>query len=861
MSSISDDSETSSVLRRVRERIELPNVSSVPWFLQRHDIEDNAISKDLTLHPAGNHDHGGDYDESDDGDDQRGGAARPRLLSDIAVRQENNRARSRSRPRSWVRSRPRARSWVRTSTRSRFPDRRTEATYVDIDHHPSNRGEARDGGKPAPQLQPTLRINPFSPQDVTLHMSVPLQDDLEDLLEECCRLRRLGHFTEAIALFQGQLSHFLDNRYVLVQYAQCLFEAGLHDQLDELAEEKAPHGLGGVTNALQLNWKMLLFAALKGPYKRHKFTLRATQESMLREIKAVIRGAWPRLDSTECQVLALMPHIGLPLVAVVPLYRMESLYRHLVEEEMVWEVRDIVQGLLLFSPPAEVVASISLIMQPEARTSSNLPPHKSLEQHRLSQLRELWSESAEDEPTLFALLDTFTTLALHCREEALDSDYLSHRIQYMRGFMSDCMNAADECASNLLVLDGGYLMTRPCLKWMTNDKKDDNTVHLRDQFSISPTSKDGFLLSRHVFPSDRLPLYDVSYGMVPQWKPGQVSPEDDFESMAQLVIRAAEELGDLELQTGCLKQLMYRGVQPPERILPKLRSIWSSAGNDSMLSSLNLFRALLAHSPSERDELRRDLLLKGGTVSEIFLSLRFHLIAALSLDTVQQEAFQDLAESICPKVRGASHYEDVTTAAFGNPPKASTLQDYTSSSSVLSPVRRSMPPRRPSMPPRRPPMPFPRRAMPPPPPSSALPPLGPPSPPVVSPSRQLLSLYETEIKDIERQICSTGKYKNKRELRALITKLKQLERSRLNAERDWERRNAPETRSTRDASAELENGDEHGPLPKMLQRRATVEDYLGGSDVSKSSDRRSGITQPNVGENKGKYNRSQPTYL
>ncbi|KAL2193224.1 hypothetical protein P885DRAFT_802, partial [Corynascus similis CBS 632.67] len=649
--------------------------------------------------------------------------------------------------------------------------------------------------------QPTLRINPLSPQDVTLHMSVPLHDDLEDLLEECCRLRRLGHFTEAIALFQGQLSHFLDNRYVLVQYAQCLFEAGLHDQLDELAEEKAPHGLGGVADALQLNWKMLLFAALKGPYKRRKITLRAAQESMLQEIKTVIRGAWPRLDSTECQVLALMPHIGLPLVAVVPLYRMESLYRHLVEEGMVWEVRDIVQGLLLFSHPAEVVASILLIMQPEARASTSLPPHRSLEQHRLSQLRELWSESAEDEPTLFALLDTFTTLALQCREEALDSDYPPHRRQYMGVFMSDCMNAADECASELLVLDGGYLMTRPCLKWMVARRltKDDNTGYLRGQFSISPTSKDGVLLSRHVFPSDRLPLYDASYGTLPQWKPGQVAPEDDFESMAQLVIRAAEELGDLELQTGCLKQLMYRGVQPPEKILPRLHSIWSSAGNDSMLSSLNLFRAVLAHSPSERDELRRDLLLEGGTVSETFLSLRFHLIAALSLDTVQQKAFQDLAESICPEIYGAPHSEDVTTTAFGNLPKASTLQDYISRSSMLSRVRRPISPRRRLRPST-------RRAIvldaaarreirkrerdggPPPPPSPTLSPLRPPKPPVVSPSRQLLSMLETEIKDIERQICSTRKNKNKRELRALITKLKQLERSRLNAEKDWERK-------------------------------------------------------------------------
>ncbi|KAL2166096.1 hypothetical protein VTG60DRAFT_3304 [Thermothelomyces hinnuleus] len=136
---------------------------------------------------------------------------------------------------------------------------------------------------------PMLRVELLSPEDVTAHMSLPVRDDLEDVLEECSRLRRLGHFADAIALFRTQLSHFLDNRYVLVQYAQCLYEAGQYNQLEKLAEEKAPRRSNpNEADALQLNWDMLLLAAEKGHYKSQFDRVSYT---MLPAIKAVVTNA------------------------------------------------------------------------------------------------------------------------------------------------------------------------------------------------------------------------------------------------------------------------------------------------------------------------------------------------------------------------------------------------------------------------------------------------------------------------------------------------------------------------------------------------------------------------------------------
>lgn len=141
-----------------------------------------------------------------------------------------------------------------------------------------------------------LRIDPLSPQDVTVHMSCPVQDDLEDVLEDCSRLRRLGHFVEAIGLFRDRLGHFLDNRYVVVQYAQCLYEAGQHAEVEKLAEKKAPPCVEP-PDALQMNWDMLLLAA--GGRRSSGHLHIDNKKGLVLAVKEVVAGHWPRLDSTE----------------------------------------------------------------------------------------------------------------------------------------------------------------------------------------------------------------------------------------------------------------------------------------------------------------------------------------------------------------------------------------------------------------------------------------------------------------------------------------------------------------------------------------------------------------------------------
>jgi hypothetical protein len=67
---------------------------------------------------------------------------------------------------------------------------------------------------------------PSQESDITIHLKLPIQADIDELLEEFCRLRVLGNFTAARQFFVDHLKEYQSNPYVLVQYAEMLLEQG-----------------------------------------------------------------------------------------------------------------------------------------------------------------------------------------------------------------------------------------------------------------------------------------------------------------------------------------------------------------------------------------------------------------------------------------------------------------------------------------------------------------------------------------------------------------------------------------------------------------------------------------------------------
>lgn len=68
--------------------------------------------------------------------------------------------------------------------------------------------------------------NPLRKKDVTVHLDLDVQEDLDISLERLSRFSRLGDFKNAKAHFDLELKEHLDKPYVLAQWTATLLEQG-----------------------------------------------------------------------------------------------------------------------------------------------------------------------------------------------------------------------------------------------------------------------------------------------------------------------------------------------------------------------------------------------------------------------------------------------------------------------------------------------------------------------------------------------------------------------------------------------------------------------------------------------------------
>ncbi|MBE3048877.1 hypothetical protein IMZ48_41540 [Candidatus Bathyarchaeota archaeon] len=123
-------------------------------------------------------------------------------------------------------------------------------------------------------------------------MSLPIKDDLEDLLEEGNKLQKWGYFDDALRIFQGLHERSPEDRYILVQYGQCLVEAGQYSRLASLARSRQE--LLSSKDGLEINWSLLLLSA-DVDIQEENLTLPKVSV----EVRDLLKRSWPHLNSTE----------------------------------------------------------------------------------------------------------------------------------------------------------------------------------------------------------------------------------------------------------------------------------------------------------------------------------------------------------------------------------------------------------------------------------------------------------------------------------------------------------------------------------------------------------------------------------
>jgi hypothetical protein len=135
----------------------------------------------------------------------------------------------------------RGRSKSTDERRKRAPrDTFVDSSPIQDDFNPRRQ---RPPHPPRPVFSLTGAHTVWSPsitRDVTIHFELDIADDLEDLLEEFSRLKRLGHFRTAEKYFQASLHEFAEFPPVKAEYADMLLEQGDHKRLHEMELRAGP---------------------------------------------------------------------------------------------------------------------------------------------------------------------------------------------------------------------------------------------------------------------------------------------------------------------------------------------------------------------------------------------------------------------------------------------------------------------------------------------------------------------------------------------------------------------------------------------------------------------------------------------
>ncbi|KAJ9138772.1 hypothetical protein NKR19_g7699 [Coniochaeta hoffmannii] len=490
-------------------------------------------------------------------------------------------------------------------------------------------------------------------------MSLPLRDDLECVLEDFSRMRRLGRFREALDLFDEQLAHFIDNRYVLVQYGLCLYEAGHIARLSELADKHRPSRRP--KDALQLCWTLLVSVAdvvLPDMEPNMRF------DDIVPTIAAMLTGSWPGLSSVEVQILVLMyKHSDTSLWLHKLPSDWSSLYNHLLAEGMVWEFNDVFHQLITYQESLDgqlpIETSLRLLLFPyQDQLQSSLADS-------FDRLCKDWEEDIQDESTSFVIMDIFTTMGLMYSWAPNGSD----------GKAQACMAVAGERAAKLIAQDGSHAMSRPYLRWtMAKLLTTMSEEAIRKNLVFRGFASGKLKWFRNTFPNDTLPVYipdPDEPDQAPQWKPITTRTERySVRGEVQTVLRAAEELGDVEVQAACFRSMLLFGLEPPDIMVDRLTSIWTSAGDLTRLRELRLFRYMLVRSAAEREQLRRDILCGGELKDPTMREARYKILAALTQDGYEKCTYRQLA--LGGNGKGGN--------AHPGPQKQATVDDYEGSS-------------------------------------------------------------------------------------------------------------------------------------------------------------------------------------
>ncbi|KAI1470662.1 uncharacterized protein F4812DRAFT_274274 [Daldinia caldariorum] len=368
--------------------------------------------------------------------------------------------------------------------------------------------------------------------DLTVHLKLSVQEDIDEILEEFCRIWRMGDFVSAKQFFAENLQDHLDKPDVLVEYAEMLLEQGDYSSLSKIMVDTRFNTI--ISNARDDSDGEMLYQYWK---TMHGFvtthTITADSTGLDSSYNMTIDEMDPKrlISTAEIKMHALlyrMPKI-LDLLPSFTRYS-ESLYRELysslLRQGRIWDLYDISQSRMIDSA-IDVTKDWS--DDPDIRK-------------RIECLIKDWTSTVHgyNTSTTLALLGILATYAQRLIIGiGMGAILLKGKSD---GLLEYVVNQSTPLAISVMENNLKSMRSRSFMMWML--AKSHNAFPNQLQARLKHLeSEPGVTSIRYSHP---LPNYIPAEGENPGWGVDKVIP--DLEAPIKMVVKASRALGDYRTQ-------------------------------------------------------------------------------------------------------------------------------------------------------------------------------------------------------------------------------------------------------------------------------------------------------------------------
>ncbi|KAI0853001.1 hypothetical protein F5Y00DRAFT_272547 [Daldinia vernicosa] len=425
--------------------------------------------------------------------------------------------------------------------------------------------------------------------DVTVHLRMSVQEDLDDSLEEFCRLQRLGDFISARRFFMEILQDYIYKPIIRMEYAEMLLEQGDYNALSAVdgstvcyAEDNDGDNSHG--RLLRSYWKLMqvLIACHKPGNVSHDYNAIMNETFFnLDIIRHVITTEKREITSTEIKMLAMANRLALYQERLDGLFSSQfyrSLYLILLRHGSIWDLYDI---------------SVARMTNPNLDVSQDWIDDPS-PRKRIQTLIKDWSSAIKG-------YDTSTTLALLSILGSYIQDRSTDFDEEDSEFIEYVIDQSTLLAISVMENDPDSMRSRPFVKWMLAKSYSKNTGQLHLQLGCLRSSPGTMFHGKGYVLPGYVPLKIEN----PGWKVDQAAP--DIEASVKMAIKTSHILGDYQTEVTAHQLLIIFSANPAQQF-EELGNIQKKTQGDILNYAKTLIsKYLICDTEASRNDLKKEI--------------------------------------------------------------------------------------------------------------------------------------------------------------------------------------------------------------------------------------------------------------